>query len=241
MAIDCAIQTFQSVSSTQDILRELAERGAAEGVCIHALEQTAGRGRHGREWVAGEGNLFLSVLLRPGCPAREIGRLSIVTGLALVETMAPLLHEPGSLKLKWPNDVFIDGKKCAGILIESALKGGNVDYAVVGVGVNIAAGPLPETTFIEAHGVKVMGLEAFRDLFLQKFGHTYSEWQKGNFAEIREGWLRHAQEKGSKLLVKVGDKAEEGLFDGIDEDGNLLLLLPDGRHKVIVAGEVYPL
>ena len=130
---------LEEVASTNDVLREMAGQGAAEGTAVVARRQTHGRGRQYRPWHSPLGlGLYLSVLLRPPWPASESGALALLAGVA-VATALQQLGVP-DLKLKWPNDVLAGGKKISGVLIEPALKGDHIDYAVIGLGVNVRHG-----------------------------------------------------------------------------------------------------
>jgi BirA family biotin operon repressor/biotin-[acetyl-CoA-carboxylase] ligase len=240
LSIDWTIQTPESVHSTQDPVKELAENGIAEGAAVHALTQTGGRGRHGRSWVSEHGNLYLSVLLRPLCPARQIGQLSILIAVALADTIRAELARQGGLMLKWPNDILLDGRKCAGILIETGLSDdGMIAHAVLGVGVNITHAPPKIGAFLNEYSLSPVDIERFRDRFLENLGRTYTSWKEQGFEDIRRRWLALAHQKGANMQVRIGEQVETGAFQGIDDDGNLQLLSPEGREKKVTAGEVY--
>jgi BirA family biotin operon repressor/biotin-[acetyl-CoA-carboxylase] ligase len=127
---------LDEATSTNDVLRALAGQGAAEGTAVVARTQTHGRGRQHRPWHSPSGmGLYLSVLLRPPWPASESGPLALLAGIA-VATALQQLGVPG-VTLKWPNDVLAGGKKICGVLIEPALRGERIEYAVIGIGVNV--------------------------------------------------------------------------------------------------------
>ncbi|MBP7722054.1 MAG: biotin--[acetyl-CoA-carboxylase] ligase [Alphaproteobacteria bacterium] len=240
MALVWAIETYDSVHSTQDIVKGLAELGQSEGKVVQALEQTGGRGRHGRQWISEKGNLYLSVLLRPTCQARHIGQLSILIAVALADTIRAHLKDPDVLMLKWPNDVLIGDQKCAGILIETALSdGGSIEYAAVGVGVNLASAPPQIGAALNGYAKKPLKTDKFRDEFLKNLNKTYALWSQEGFEDIKERWLQMAHKKGTNLRIRIGVQVETGLFYGIDDDGNLLLHDRDLRQKKVTAGEVY--
>ena len=111
MGISWITETYESVKSTQDIIKGMAEIGHPEGMVVRADEQTGGHGRHGRAWVSEKGNLFMSVLLRPSCNAQSIGLLSLMSGLATAKSIQRHLSRPEFLSLKWPNDVILNGEK----------------------------------------------------------------------------------------------------------------------------------
>jgi BirA family biotin operon repressor/biotin-[acetyl-CoA-carboxylase] ligase len=184
------IHTRDEAISTQDLVKESAAEGASQGYVLHALRQNSGYGRYGREWISLEGNLFFSLILRPACDARLIEQMSMVVGVALAEAMRPYLTDAKVMRLKAPNDVLLDGRKVAGILIESSLSAaGQVEWIVVGLGVNIAAAP-PESPFsaLNEFSAKPVEIDRFRDDFLEKLAERYSDWQGGGFEGIRAQW-----------------------------------------------------
>lgn len=128
--------SYAEVASTNDVLKELALQGAPEGTTVVAQAQSKGRGRRGRAWasVPGKG-IYMSFLLRPGLPATDAGWLAILGGVAVIRALE--LVEVKNLALKWPNDVLAGGRKIAGILIEPRIGGGRIEFAVVGIGVNV--------------------------------------------------------------------------------------------------------
>lgn len=240
MALAWAIETYDSIYSTQDIVKGLAELDEPEGRVVQALEQTGGRGRHGRQWISDKGNLYLSALLRPTCQARHIGQLSILIAVALADTIRAQLKDPDVLMLKWPNDIVIGDQKCAGILIETALSdGGTIKYAVAGVGVNLASAPPQIGAALNAYAKKPIKVDKFRDEFLKNLNKTYALWNQKGFADIKQRWLDLAHKKGTNLRIRIGPQVETGVFYGIDDDGNLLLHDRDLRQKKVTAGEVY--
>src|SRR5690554_5681171 len=132
MTIKWIVEEYDMLGSTQDTLKELASE-RPEGFAVQARKQQAGKGRQGREWISPEGNLYLSVLLKPTrIEAAHAGQLSFVAALAVAKTVASYLKD--GLMLKWPNDVLLDGKKCAGILLETDVKDGRLRWVSVGVG-----------------------------------------------------------------------------------------------------------
>src|SRR5690348_7572810 len=133
---------FAAVGSTNDTAKELARAGAPEGTIVWAGEQTAGRGRRGRIWASPPGNLYLSLILRPQAPAAQAAQLGFVAALALGGAIAELAGPQIELRCKWPNDLLANGRKLAGILLESETSAnGEVDFVVLGVGANLASAP----------------------------------------------------------------------------------------------------
>jgi len=143
------VQQHAVLASTMDAARACARGGAPDGTVVVARRQTQGRGRHGRDWFSPEGNLYASILLRPGRPPARLSELGFIVALAAADAVDSLLPD-GHAKLKWPNDVLIDGQKIAGILVEIV----EDDAAVIGIGLNIAqapeAAPYPVTCLRDA-------------------------------------------------------------------------------------------
>ncbi|MCF8495134.1 MAG: biotin--[acetyl-CoA-carboxylase] ligase [Alphaproteobacteria bacterium] len=246
MTVRWDLRLFEEAASTQDILKDLARTGVPQGTAVQALSQTAGRGRHGREWEPGAGNLYLSVLLRPACALQDIGQLGLVAGVAIGQALAPFLENPSLLRLKWPNDVFLSGKKCAGILIETdTIPSGDFAWAVVGMGVNILEAPAglsSRATGIAAHAKKNIpapGRDEVREAILKELGDVFTLWQDSGFEPIRRAWLALAHPPGTPMSVKVGAMIHEGLFQDVDETGGLRLREQDGTLRTITGGEVF--
>lgn len=229
------IETLESVTSTQDVLKARAVDGAAEGTVIHALRQSAGRGRHGRVWVSEAGNLYLSILLRPSCPVSEIGRISLLTAVALADVIVRYLDDPAVLTLKWPNDLLFDARKGAGILLESDVDGDRVNWVAVGVGVNLVSA-LPDIgDALSSFSAKALDMSVIRDEFLEAFAALYDL----SFDDIRQKWLGYSYAPGTQIGVKIGERLESGVFHDIDGYGNLRLAQADGSLKTITSGDVY--
>lgn len=240
MGIAWTIEKYDSVKSTQDVVKGMARIGQPEGMVVVAEEQTEGRGRHGRQWVSKKGNLYLSVLLRPSCPVAQIGQLSLLTGLSLYETLAKFIDDAKKLSLKWPNDVLLDGQKCAGILLETELTGNqSIKSVALGIGVNIVTAPPGLGHSLKDYARKAPDLEKIQAAFLKNLNTYYLQWIREDFMPIKKAWLEHGHKKGEKMRVRIGVQIEEGAFHDIDSHGNLLLTDKDFRLKTVTAGEVY--
>jgi len=212
------IQVFTKLNSTQDECKRLAVDGVPEGAVVQAIQQVLGRGRHGRIWLSEEGNLAMSFILRPRCEIVKIGQISIMIGVALAQTIGK------KAQLKWPNDVLVDGRKCAGILIDSDLSGGALNWLVIGIGVNVASAP-------EIGAVLNVDGDKFRDALLANIAQLYMRWQRDGFADIRLEWLARTYEKGMALNV--------GAFESLDELGNLIVRDRQNQLQTISAGDVF--
>jgi len=239
MSIAWAIEVFDTLKSTQTLAVERAAAGAPEGTVIQSLEQTQGRGRHGNEWVSPIGNLYLSLVLRPMCKPDLAGQLSFVMGLALSAAIDPYLEEGHKKTLKWPNDLLIDGRKCAGILLESCLNvEGLVDSLVIGMGINIFAPPQERIGLQQVAGEKRIAIHRFRDELLVQVANFYQGWKSAGFEPVRRDWLKQAHGLNHKISARLPDRTQKGIFRDIDADG-ALLLESDGKQVAIRAGEVY--
>ncbi|OYU14358.1 MAG: biotin--[acetyl-CoA-carboxylase] ligase [Alphaproteobacteria bacterium PA4] len=232
-----AFTHLATVGSTNDWLLTRAET-LPDGHWVIADRQTAGRGRRGRVWNDGAGNLMASVLVRSGGPVQQ---LSFVAALALHGAITNFLPREGEerLVLKWPNDVLLDGVKVSGILLERA-----GDALVIGFGVNIASHP--EGTERPATSLTAAGLDAPEPLTLlaplmDYFAHWRGVWAARGFARVRTAWLAQASGLGGRILARLGQEDVPGLFDGLDDDGALRLRLDDGSVRAIHAGEVFAL
>lgn len=237
---------FAEIDSTNEEIRRQAEAGAAEGLVVVARRQTAGRGRRGRAWDSPEGNLFVSLLLRPNRPAPEAATLSFLVSLAVAEAVldaAPGLA--GRVSCKWPNDVLLDGAKLSGILLESRTaqaRPGHLDHLIVGIGINLIWHP-PDTpypaTHLAAHGLSETP-ETFLPRLLARFGHWYQAWQQQGFAPVRQAWLGLAQGIGKPVIVRLAQEELHGRFVALDDGGALILEFADGARRAITAGDVFP-
>lgn len=237
--MDWKIHTFSKLPSTQDYIKELAEQDFPEGEVIQCLIQTKGRGRHGNEWVSPMGNLYMSVLLRPECSADKAGQLSFVAAVALSAAIGEYLDETHTKSLKWPNDILIDGKKVAGILLESELKDGKVDSLALGMGVNIMVAPEGSVALNDITGDTQVAIHPFRDKVLGHLAACYKQWQEEGFTPIREKWLEEGHGIGQEISARLADKTVTGIFEDVDQNGALKLKTPDNDLIDISAGEVY--
>lgn len=194
----------------------------------------------GRAWQSPEGNLHASTLvrLRPHDPAPAT--LALVAAVALEEAVSVYLPpEVGTLALKWPNDLLLDGAKLSGVLLER-----RGDAVVIGFGVNLATHPdLPErpTTSLSAYGVTITA-GAFVDTLAETFARWLDRWWMVGVAPVRDRWSARGHPVGTALTARLPDGATiDGLFDGLDTDGALILRLADGGRRVIHAADVFPL
>ena len=220
------LKIHEVLPSTSDLCRTLAAAGEPEGLAVLARRQTQGRGSRGRNWESPVGNFFFSVLLRPRERARDAGQWSLLAGVALADALGPLLPDPSRLRLKWPNDILLDGRKLAGVLVDSAAGAdGGVEWLVVGLGVNLAVAPsVPGRAVVALAEVAPPPVpEAFAGAVLDSLAHWGRVRSADGFAPIRAAWLARAPSLGSHVTLRVGEQRIAGGFAGLADDGSLLL------------------
>ncbi len=225
--VNWSIEEFDNLPSTQDYLKN--NTSLPEGTVIRAINQSAGHGRHGRKWLAGQGNLYLSLLIKPECELDKLGQLSLLTGLAVANIM------PDNAVLKWANDILIGGRKCCGILLDH-----ENGALIIGIGVNIKSAPLDGSTFLQNHMSSEIDAKTFMTKLLESFAQYYERWQREGFETLRGEWLTKTYAHGQKISVKIGDNHVTGSFETIDMLGNLILICDKtGEIKKITSGEVF--
>ncbi len=227
-----------AVSSTMDVAREEAESGAPHGFIVLADEQTAGRGRRGRAWVSPPGGLYVTIVLRPEPDA--VRQLVMVAPLAVCEAVDAVAGVRSSIK--WPNDILIEGRKVGGILIDSRLRGGDVEYALVGIGVNVDLDPSQHegirdiAVSLEHESGRKVAREKLLATVLNRFEKLLAASRLDG--DVYEAWRTRLETLGKQVRAQFGDRLEEGVAEDVDAEGNLLLRRPDGSIAVISAGDV---
>jgi BirA family biotin operon repressor/biotin-[acetyl-CoA-carboxylase] ligase len=258
IAVDSGVrlESLGTTGSTNAEARLKAQRGDNGPLWITATAQTQGRGRHGRGWISPPGNLYASLLMRDPSPFEHAPQLAFVTALALRDAIALKANTLApQLKFKWPNDLLLDGRKCAGILIEGEATPDNGTgkrfIVVIGIGVNCSSHPprgdcmsdgrtgFPATD-LRAHGAAITPEQLFGRLSATMCLRI-AQWDRGRgFPAILSDWLAHARGIGEPIAVRNGDAEMQGRFVGIDQSGRLMLEVKDGDIKTISAGDVFP-
>ncbi len=255
------IRSYDRLDSTNSEAMRLAIEGEHGPLWIVTDEQTAGRGRQGREWQSFAGNLATSLLLTGNLALSNAATLGFVAGLAVHEACS--IAAPGlSLSLKWPNDMLareafsgdVDSGsreenaprqknygKLAGLLLESQNVNGGLAL-VIGIGINVTAAPegvsYPAVS-LAGLGQTVKAVDLFATL-TDAFVKYDSVWDRGRgFAEIRRLWLERAHGLGESVSIHMGDRIEHGLFETLDENGCLVLRRSDDTRCSVAAGDVY--
>ena len=226
------IKRYDIVSSTNDVAKELS-KDIKEPTVIVAETQTSGRGRRGNKWISKTGNLFFSQIFSS---RTTVSNLAFVTSLSVVEAICNFNHNT-NVAIKWPNDILIEDKKIAGILIENTPE----NNVILGIGVNIISNP--DTSEISYHSTNLSAngitssKERLLEEYLKMFDKNYALCMQ-NFELLRIKWLQYASHLDQKIKVKRKNNVEEGIFKGIDEQG-LLLLEQDSKISKIAVAEVF--
>ena len=234
------IEVFDALDSTNEDAKRRALAGERGPLWIVARAQSAGRGRRGRAWTSAQGNLFATGLFTLEAGPAQAAQLSFAAALA-VGDMAASVIGPDAVRLKWPNDVLVEGEKLAGILLESGSAPGGGLWLAVGIGVNLAHHPEDAerpATDLSVHGGGLSPDEAVRTL-AQRFEHWRGVWARQGFAPIREAWLARAWGLGERCTARLDGETLQGVFADLSEDGSLRLDLNDGRRRLVSAGDVF--
>ena len=210
---------------------------------IMAHSQTQARGRQGRVWLSPKGAFAASLIMQPNCTPAIAAQRSFVASCALFRALTNYVDSK-HLAQKWPNDVLLNGGKVAGILLESSGSGFNVNRLTIGIGVNLGYAPkdVLESSFVPVGLAdmtdQIVPAEAFLEVLAAEFGEVERKLKTAGFAEIRAEWTAHAARMGQVISARTSREVHTGSFEGIDEDGNLVLLTPGGK-RVIPAADVY--
>lgn len=228
---------YSKITSTMDAARAEAKKKAPEGTTIIAKEQTAGRGRKERIWISPVGSLALSVILYPDLyllPALVM--LAPLAALRSINTVAKVKPQ-----IKWPNDLLIGEKKVCGVLIENQMRGSKVDYAIIGIGINVNLNPsnFPEippmaTSISHEIGKEISMLKLVQQLFIE-LEQLYITARQGTVPY--EEWRDNMIILGRKVVVSSGETIYSGIAESVSPDGNLLLRLADGNLIKIIVGD----
>jgi BirA family transcriptional regulator, biotin operon repressor / biotin---[acetyl-CoA-carboxylase] ligase len=235
---------FDRVDSTNQIALEMASNGMPGGLVILAESQERGKGRLGRKWFSPEGvNLYLSLFLRPHQPPREFPLFSLATSVAVVEAIEKVTGL--SPAIKWPNDILLDHRKVAGILLESETGGGQTPPLVIGIGlnVNLDHSDLPPELQPTAGSLKMaLGHEVDRTVLVCTLLETLSEQilllQEGKADLLIQAMKQKCQTLGKKVRVDTPRQAFEGRAEEIQDDGGLMIRMGDGNLRKILIGDI---
>ena len=237
------ITHFYSIDSTMNAAARLATAKAPEGALVVAEEQTAGRGRFGRVWYSERGaGLYFTLLLRPPIQPAAAPVLTLLAGVALAETVQEIAQLAADVR--WPNDIIVNGKKCAGILVEMTAEPLRVSHVLIGVGINANHRRIPTDLAAEATS---LALEAGRSfsrleiliLALKRLEHYYNRFLADGPAEVLARFdAISSYARGKRVQVTEGASIVSGITDGLTPEGILLVRRDDGSTEKILAGQV---
>lgn len=236
--IEWTVHAFGSVGSTNDVAVNLARSGAPEGTLVVASVQTAGRGRRGEPWESPEGGLWMSFVLRPRLEASRRPGISLVSATAVARALHAISGLP--VRLKWPNDVLVGGRKIGGVMVESA-----GDALVVGMGVNVNIPPddLPRPRWYEATSLlretgRLWDRAELAGRIVDAFESRYEAYTGAGRDRVLDEWRRLSLILNEIVSVAGGGLTFDGTVVGIDEDAAVIVRLPDGRQvRVLPLGD----
>jgi BirA family biotin operon repressor/biotin-[acetyl-CoA-carboxylase] ligase len=234
---------LDEVGSTNSVALDAARAGDPGPLWVTAERQSAGRGRRARPWVSERGNLYASLLLIDAAPLDDLQNLPLVAAVGVRNGLAAL-KGAGQLdiRIKWPNDILVNGRKSVGILLESERLADGRFATVIGCGVNVEN--VPTDTPYPVTGLRREGLGAsVAEVFAALAGGVEAAlavWQRGrNFAAIRQTWIDHAAGIGLPCTVRATDAVIEGVFVDLDDTGRLILAEAGGNRRSISAGDLF--
>ncbi|MEL6872626.1 MAG: biotin--[acetyl-CoA-carboxylase] ligase [Pseudomonadota bacterium] len=237
-----------TIASTNAAAMAAAPKQCACPFWVSAKSQTAGRGRSGRGWQSPEGNLAASMAFTTTAPADQLGQVALVAGVAIAEAVREILPaevpETGKaapdVRLKWPNDLLINGAKIAGILVEAS-RAGREAVVVAGFGLNLRAAPAIQDRAVAALSDfgAVPPREQVLDILDDAFADALCLWNNGTgFADVRARWLQAALPMNTSIRVNDGHSPISGAFAGLGPSGELLLSDPKGQIRRFSFGDV---
>lgn len=242
--IGSQIRVLPQTTSTNDEATQASRAGAEDGLVVFAESQTAGRGRLGRAWhsAAGKG-LWFSVLLRPSFAPSDCTRLTVTAATALARAIRATTGL--TTQIKWPNDLLIDGRKIAGILMELSAEVDHIHHVVIGIGmdVNQTVSEFPSAikgiaTSLKIAGGKTVNRAELAVAVMQELDADYHRVQSGRFKDVADEWAAQCDTLGREVNIQIGAHRHTGRAEALDESGALLLRTPHGRIERITGGDV---
>lgn len=231
---------YESTESTINIAKNIKKTGNGDGTVIVAEKQTAGKGRFGRQWISTKGGIWLSVILLPKLDPVEAPKLNIVAAMSVIDALESIGLKP---EIKWPNDVLINGKKIAGILIHLNAELDRINYMIVSIGINANNNigknepALKNATTIKKElGKKIRRID-FTASILAELEKNYCKLFDNHFAGLLEEWKKRCVTINKTVSVNTVSGEYKGIAKDIDEYGRLLLITDDGDKKLLSSGE----
>jgi BirA family transcriptional regulator, biotin operon repressor / biotin---[acetyl-CoA-carboxylase] ligase len=243
LTVNYTILRFETIESTNTEALNQAKRGADEGLCVVARQQTKGRGRHGRVWVSEkDAGLFFSVVLRPKIETRFLPLVTLMSGTAVHDALETLY--PIDCDIKWVNDIHVSGRKICGILAETCDTPTGLAI-VVGIGINLKSTNFPPEIAATATSVEAeTGQIPDAEILLQKLTFLLSEYREifygaGGAEKIRAEWTRRSSYAfGKRVRIVLENETIHGTTQGIEENGALRIELESGEIRIVHAGDV---
>lgn len=235
---------YREVTSTNSIAKQRAKLGAAEGTIVMSRSQSAGRGRMQRQWFCPPGKgLLLSMVVRPKIPVQFVPQLTLLTAVVVAETIK--IVTGCAAGIKWPNDILINGKKVCGILAESSFSKANIQYLIIGLGINVNLGTkhLPSDFQETSTSLSIeLGQKVSRIKLLKQFIISWDEHMQGfihaGHPYLRSKWLENNLTLGKNVTVNKGNSCINGLAVDVSENGGLIVRLADGSLQEFLAEDV---
>lgn len=235
------IQVFDEHPSTNEqaafLAGKMADDAFARPLVVIADRQTAGRGRSGRSWHSPAGNVYLSVALRPNVAPSALPPLALVAGLVVARVVDQRLATARA-RIKWPNDVLVDGKKIAGVLVEGQIRGSHVRAVVIGVGVNVVSESFPPEIADRATSLAVLGARCDRDEILADLVaglvEAVTEYERTGLAALLDEIDRRDAVRGTRVAIS----GVTGIAEGVAPDGRLRVRSDDGTVHLVASGDV---
>ena len=227
-------QDYDSIKSTNDEVKSLVHR-LKRNCIVSAIIQTEGRGRRGKSWISQQGNLFASFAFK--AKTEDLNKLVILSAVAVYETVKYFVKN-ANIKIKWPNDVLVNGAKISGILFEKA----DDDFWVMGVGINVLKSPSDNLTEYQTICLNQLGIKTNREevlkIFVKVFDELIAKFYRFGFENIKQTWLDNAYNLGNCVKIKQEKNIFQGVFVNIDNNG-ALLLNTGNEIKTILAGDLF--
>lgn len=235
---------YDIIDSTNSEAIRIAKTRPIDDLVILAKSQNKGRGRDGKYWQSDIGNLYASILLNNYMPSSNQSQLTLVAALAVHEVVNELLLEANNSQkatlIKWPNDILVDNKKIAGILLESVILNSKNSAIIVGIGINITNHPsitARTATDLLAEGVDCK-IEQVLNLLMINFDKYFCIWKDYGYLNIKNQWLSKAAGLGKSVIIKSNDNELVGTFEDLDDEGNIKIRDNEGKLSTYLTGEV---
>jgi BirA family biotin operon repressor/biotin-[acetyl-CoA-carboxylase] ligase len=231
------IHYFHEVSSTMDIARDMARKGCPDFTVVIAGCQTKGRGRLQRTWLSDEGGIYFTIVVRPKIPPVLSSRVNFIASSTLARVLCRMFKIDA--KVKWPNDILVNGKKITGMLSEMEVDADMVSFVNIGMGINVNNDPTPHEP--NATSLKILlGQEFSRQEILSAFLDDFEERMNNvNYDRVVDEWKKDTMTLNRHVKIVTTTDSYEGLAVDVDKDGALILELEDGRKKKVIYGDCF--